>query len=46
MHCMHAVKSPFPAPVATVGVDRGDNGAILAGQLVQLMIMKLRIYLN
>lgn len=25
---------PFPAPVATVGVDRGDNGAILAGQII------------
>lgn len=25
---------PFPAPVATVGIDRGDNGAILAGQII------------
>lgn len=25
---------PFPAPVATVGIDRGDNAAILAGQII------------
>jgi len=25
---------PFPAPVATVGIDRGDNGAIIAGQII------------
>ncbi|MDR0900058.1 MAG: 5-(carboxyamino)imidazole ribonucleotide mutase, partial [Methanobrevibacter sp.] len=25
---------PFPAPVATVGIDRGDNGAILAAQII------------
>ncbi|MDR3062739.1 MAG: 5-(carboxyamino)imidazole ribonucleotide mutase [Methanobrevibacter sp.] len=25
---------PYPAPVATVGIDRGDNGAILAGQII------------
>lgn len=28
------VQMPFPAPVATVGIDRGDNGAILAGQII------------
>ena len=25
---------PFPTPVATVGVDRGDNAAILAGEIL------------
>lgn len=25
---------PFPAPVATVGIDRGDNAAILAGEII------------
>ena len=25
---------PFPAPVATVGVDRGENAAILAAQII------------
>ncbi|PKL67082.1 MAG: 5-(carboxyamino)imidazole ribonucleotide mutase [Methanobacteriales archaeon HGW-Methanobacteriales-1] len=25
---------PFPAPVATVGIDRGDNGALLAAQII------------
>ncbi|RBQ22815.1 N5-carboxyaminoimidazole ribonucleotide mutase [Candidatus Methanobinarius endosymbioticus] len=29
-----SVQMPFPAPVATVGIDRGDNGAILAGQII------------
>ncbi|MBU4536078.1 MAG: 5-(carboxyamino)imidazole ribonucleotide mutase [Euryarchaeota archaeon] len=25
---------PFPAPVATVGIDRGENGALLAAQII------------
>lgn len=25
---------PFPTPVATVGIDRGDNAAILAGEIL------------
>jgi len=25
---------PFPVPVATVGIDRGENGAILAAQII------------
>jgi len=29
-----SVEMPFPAPVATVGIDRGDNAAILAGQII------------
>jgi len=29
-----SAQMPFPAPVATVGVDRGDNAAILAGQII------------
>lgn len=27
---------PFPTPVATVGIDRGDNAAILAGEIIAL----------
>lgn len=27
---------PYPSPVATVGIDRGDNGAILAAQILGL----------
>lgn len=33
---------PFPAPVATVGIDRGDNGAILAGQIIAINNEKVR----
>lgn len=29
-----SVQMPFGAPVATVGIDRGDNGAILAAQII------------
>lgn len=29
-----SAEMPFPAPVATVGIGRGDNGAILAGQII------------
>ncbi|AGN17578.1 5-(carboxyamino)imidazole ribonucleotide mutase [Methanobrevibacter sp. AbM4] len=29
-----SIQMPFPAPVATVGIDRGDNAAILAGQII------------
>ena len=28
------IQMPFPAPVATVGIDRGDNAAILAAQII------------
>lgn len=28
------VQMPYPIPVATVGIDRGDNAAILAGQIL------------
>ncbi|MCK9151114.1 5-(carboxyamino)imidazole ribonucleotide mutase [Methanobacterium alcaliphilum] len=27
---------PFPAPVATVGIDRGENGALLAAQIIAI----------
>ncbi len=33
---------PFPVPVATVGIDRGDNGAILAGQIIGINDEKVR----
>jgi len=33
---------PFPAPVATVGIDRGDNGAILAGQIIAVNNPEIR----
>ena len=28
------VQMPYPSPIATVGIDRGDNGAILAAQFM------------
>ncbi|MCC7553098.1 MAG: 5-(carboxyamino)imidazole ribonucleotide mutase [Methanobacteriaceae archaeon] len=31
---LSSVQMPFPAPVATVGIDRGDNAAILAAQIL------------
>ena len=30
------VQMPYPSPIATVGIDRGDNGAILAAQFINL----------
>ena len=30
------VQMPYPSPVATVGIDRGDNAAILAAQIIGL----------
>lgn len=31
-----SVQMPYPSPVATVGIDRGDNAAILAAQIIGL----------
>ena len=43
------IQMPYPSPIATVGIDRGDNGAILAAQILGLYdeeirqkVMKLR----
>lgn len=33
---------PFPAPVATVGIDRGENGALLAAQIIGTHDKKVR----
>ena len=33
---------PLGAPVATVGVDRGENGAILASQIIGLHDREVR----
>ncbi|GAB6055459.1 5-(carboxyamino)imidazole ribonucleotide mutase [Methanobacterium alkalithermotolerans] len=33
---------PFPAPVATVGVDRGENGALLAAQIIGITDEEVR----
>src|SRR5512145_2263332 len=33
---------PFPAPVATVGIDRGDNGALLAAQIIGIHDKEVR----
>jgi 5-(carboxyamino)imidazole ribonucleotide mutase len=33
---------PFPAPVATVGIDRGDNGALLAAQIIGIHDLEVR----
>ena len=30
------VQMPYPSPIASVGIDRGDNAAILAAQIVAL----------
>lgn len=35
------VQMHYPTPVATVGVDRGDNAAILAGQIIALNDQKI-----
>lgn len=37
-----SVQMPFPAPVATVGIDRGDNAGILAGQIIGIHDEKIR----
>lgn len=31
-----SVQTPYPVPVATVGMDRGENAAILAGQILAI----------
>lgn len=33
---------PYPSPIATVGIDRGDNAAILAAQFIGLHDEKIR----
>ena len=40
------VQMPVGAPVATVGVDRGENGAILAAQIIGIHDSKVRIRLS
>jgi 5-(carboxyamino)imidazole ribonucleotide mutase len=40
------VQMPVGAPVATVGVDRGENGAILAAQIIGVHDSKVRIRLS
>ncbi len=37
-----SAQMPYPAPVATVGIDRGDNGAILAGQIIGVNNKQIR----
>lgn len=37
--CVHM---PYPSPIATVGIDRGDNGAILAAQFMGLHDEEIR----
>lgn len=36
------VQMPYPSPIATVGIDRGDNAAILAAQFLGLHDEELR----
>ena len=31
------VQMPYPSPIATVGIDRGDNAAILAAQFIGIL---------
>ena len=33
---------PYPSPIATVGIDRGDNGAILAAQFIAIHDSEVR----
>ena len=37
--CVHM---PYPSPIATVGIDRGDNGAILAAQFIAVHDSEIR----
>ena len=37
--CVHM---PYPSPIATVGIDRGDNGAILAAQFMAVHDSEIR----
>lgn len=37
--CVHM---PYPSPIATVGIDRGDNGAILAAQFIGIHDSEIR----
>lgn len=37
-----SVQMPFPAPVASVGIDRGDNGALLAAQIIGIHNPEIR----
>lgn len=36
------IQMPYPSPIATVGIDRGDNGAILAAQILGLYDDEIR----
>ena len=36
------VQMPYPSPIATVGIDRGDNAAILAAQFIGLYDEEIR----
>ena len=36
------VQMPYPSPIATVGIDRGDNGAILAAQFMAIHDEEIR----
>ena len=33
---------PYPSPIATVGIDRGDNAAILAAQFIGIHDEEIR----
>ena len=37
-----SIQMHYPSPVATVGIDRGDNGAILAAQIIGLFDDEVR----
>ena len=36
------VQMPYPSPIATVGIDRGDNAAILAAQFIAITDEEVR----
>ena len=37
------VQMPYPSPIATVGIDRGDNAAILAAQFIGIHDEEVRL---
>lgn len=37
-----SVQMPYPTPVSTVGIDRGDNAGLLAGQIIGVYDEKIR----
>ncbi|MDR3222728.1 MAG: 5-(carboxyamino)imidazole ribonucleotide mutase [Methanobrevibacter sp.] len=39
---LSSVQTPYPASIATVGIDRGDNAGILAGEILAISNEKIK----